>query len=100
MSHAYKFGMNKRETLVAGFLCSISCQALSTPSLCTSGRTSLTSVPPSPHCQFLSMAQRALHSTVSVSPDLGWLHLCGGPRWEDHVHLGDSLSPPGSFSGR
>lgn len=41
-----------------------------------------------------------LSHSISASPDSGWLHLRGGPRWEDHVHFRDSFSSPGPFSGR
>lgn len=56
-----------------------------------------------PPPQFLPMAQRALHSMVSVSADSGWFHLCGGPDGKimyisetASVHLG--LSQVGEWS--
>lgn len=31
--------------------------------------------------------------------DAGRVHLCCGPRWEDHVHFRDSVGPFGTVSG-
>lgn len=41
-----------------------------------------------------------LSDSLSPSlPDFGWFHICGGPRWQDHVHLRDGLRSPGFIAG-
>lgn len=83
--------MNKRGTPAGGILCPMSYQLLYP--LCPLFWLNISRVQP-------HGPGGCLFNSVSISLDPGWLHLCGGPRWEDHVHLRDSLSPPGSFSGR
>lgn len=58
----------------------------------------LSVLPVSNFC-FPCFVSQISHS-ISASPDSGWLHLRGGPRWKDHVHFWDSFSSPGPFSGR
>lgn len=36
---------------------------------------------------------------LASAADAGWLHLCGGARWQNHVHLGDGIGASGPESG-